>query len=482
MNPRVVARITAQLLLLVAMTLLAPLFLAVYDGISRAMWAYLVTLIATLAMSLVLGLAGRSAATTALHRKDALGIVGLAWVCLGVLGGMPFVVEGAIASPISALFEAVSGFTTTGATVIADVDPLSRATNLWRCLSHWIGGMGIVVLFVAVFPQLGVGAKSLFRTEVPGPISEGLNPRIQKTALALWWIYAGLTGLCCGLFLLAGMSPFDAVCHAFSTLGTGGFSTHTASIGWFHSPVIEWICIVFMLIAGLNFGLYYTAFTGRPGELWRNFEVRFYLAYNAFIILVVLLCIRDRHPDVLGAVRAAAFQTAAVTSTTGFMTEDFDTYPDLARFLLFVSMFMGGCAGSTAGGLKASRVWVLLKLGVNAISSTLRPSSVTVVRLGRTVVGSDILHDIAVYTTTFGFIFAAATATLVAMGMSIESGASASIACLSSIGPGFGAVGPSQSYAVVPELGKLVLVFCMIAGRLEIFALLALFTPEAWKR
>lgn len=481
MNLKVVARTTAKLLLLVALTLLAPLILAIYDGAARTITAFAVTFVATVLSSLVLRFAGR-AAPLSLHRKDALGIVGLSWVCLGVLGAVPFLVEGSILNPISALFEAVSGFTTTGATVISDVDGLSRATNLWRCLSHWIGGMGIVVLFVAVFPQLGVGAKHLFRAEVPGPISEGLRPRIRQTALALWWIYAGLTAVCGALFLVAGMSPYDAICHAFSTLGTGGFSTRTASVGGFHNPAIEWIAIVFMLLAGMNFGLYYTAIRGRPGALLRDYETRFYLAVNALVIIVVFVCIRGRHPGLDSALRAAAFQTTAVTTTTGFMTEDFDTYPDIARFLLLACMFMGGCAGSTAGGLKASRVWALLKLGVNAVAATLRPNSVLVVRLGRVVVPNDVLREIAVYTTTFGFIFFGASATLVALGMNIETGASASIACLSSIGPGLGGVGPSQSYAVVPTLGKLVLVFCMIAGRLEIFALLALFTGEAWKR
>lgn len=481
MNLKVVARTTAKLLLLVALTLLAPLILAIYDGAARTITAFAVTFVATVLSSLVLRFAGR-AAPLSLHRKDALGIVGLSWVCLGVLGAVPFLVEGSILNPISALFEAVSGFTTTGATVISDVDGLSRATNLWRCLSHWIGGMGIVVLFVAVFPQLGVGAKHLFRAEVPGPISEGLRPRIRQTALALWWIYAGLTAVCGALFLVAGMSPYDAICHAFSTLGTGGFSTRTASVGGFHNPAIEWITIVFMLLAGMNFGLYYTAIRGRPGALLRDYETRFYLAVNALVIIVVFVCIRGRHPGLDSALRAAAFQTTAVTTTTGFMTEDFDTYPDIARFLLLACMFMGGCAGSTAGGLKASRVWALLKLGVNAVAATLRPNSVLVVRLGRVVVPNDVLREIAVYTTTFGFIFFGASATLVALGMNIETGASASIACLSSIGPGLGGVGPSQSYAVVPTLGKLVLVFCMIAGRLEIFALLALFTGEAWKR
>ncbi len=481
MNLRSVARLTARLLGIIAMLMLAPAGLAFFDADPDALRAYATSSALTMGVALGLAAFGRRAGDD-LHRKDAIGTVALTWLLLGMFGGLPFVLEGSIEHPASAIFEAVSGFTTTGATVVADVDLLSRATNLWRCLSHWIGGMGIVVLFVAVFPTLGVGAKHLFRSEVAGPITSGLRPKIKQTALALWWIYGGLTVICGAMLMVAGMPLYDAVCHAFSTLGTGGFSTRTASIGYYKSPAIDWIIAGFMLIAGLNFGLFYDAVRGRIGTVWRNYEVRFYLLVNALIALVIFLGIADRHETLHDGVRASVFQTLAVTTTTGFMTEDFDTYPNFARFLLFLAMFMGGCAGSTAGGIKVSRVFALLKLCARELRTVVQPQAVISVRLGHHAVPESVLRGILVFSVAYMMLFAAASAVMVLLGLDLISATSATIACLSSIGPGLASVGPTQNYELVPPIGKLVLSLCMIAGRLEIFVLAAVLSPETWRR
>ena len=481
MNLLVVTKLTGTLLALIGLFMLAPLALAIYDRTGAAAWAYGVGALVTFGVACALRRIGRNAPED-VHRKDALGTVALTWLGIGLLGAVPFVLEGSISDPSAAVFEAVSGFTTTGATVVADVDGLTRATNLWRCLSHWVGGMGIVVLFVAIFPQLGVGAKHLFRTEVPGPITEGLRPKITQTALALWWIYAGLTALATVLLMFAGMSLFDAVCHAFSTLGTGGFSTRGASIGAYASPFAEWVCIAFMFIAGLNFGLYYGALRGNIKELFTNYEVRFYALVNVVVIAVITLLILGRHGSLTSAVRAAAFQTLAVTTTTGFMTEDFDTYPEVARFMLFGLMFMGACAGSTAGGIKASRVYAAIKLGLRELSGTVQPQGVVAIRLGNHAVPAGVLRGIAVYITTYILLFLCASLLMVAMGLDLVSASSSVVACLSSVGPGLGLVGPTQNFAFIPAPGKWLLSLCMIAGRLEIFALLAVFTPNAWRR
>lgn len=481
MDLRVVARLAGSLLALLAVFIALPVAFAVLDRNTRGVFAYGISATITAAAAFLLRWLGRGATAT-IHRKDALGVVALTWLCLGLFGALPMLVEGAIRNPMSALFEAVSGFTTTGATVVSDVDGLSRATNFWRCLTHWLGGMGIVVLFVAVFPHFGVGARHLFRTEVPGPITEGLRPRIRHTALVLWWVYAALTTLCGTLLWLAGMSWFDALCHAMSTLGTGGFSTRSASIGYFRSPSIDWIVFVFMILAGLNFGLYYSALRGRPLDLIRNYETKFFLLVNALVIGFVFISILDRHPSALTALRFAAFQSAAVTTTTGYMTEDFDAYPDLARWMLFLAMFMGACAGSTAGGLKASRVYAGIKLALKELAVAVRPNRVQVVRLGGAAIDAGVLHQITVYVCTFLGIFVVASTVMVALGLDFVSATSSVIACLSSIGPGLGLVGPTQNFEFIPDAGKAVLVFCMIAGRLEIFALLAVLTPECWRR
>lgn len=481
MSLRAVAWYTAQLLWVLAALLLAPAALGLYERDVVAVQSYLGSFALTAALAALLRRLG-GVAPTELHRKDAIGIVVATWLAIGILGALPFLFEGALRNPIDAIFEAVSGFTTTGATVIPHVEGLSNATNLWRCLMHWVGGMGIVVLFVAVFPQLGVGAKQLFRNEVPGPITEGLRPRIKQTALALWWTYAALTGAAIGALMLAGMSLYDAVCHAFSTLGTGGFSTKDLSVGAYDNPAVDWVLSAFMLIAGLNFGLYYAAMRGNVLDLVRNFEVRFYVLANALVIAVLFVCIRSRHDGVLETLRFATFQTLAVTTTTGFMTEDFDTYPDLARFVLFLSMFMGGCAGSTAGGIKASRIYALIKLTIRELRVVVQPQAVLAIRAGNQVLAPAIISGILVFVVAYFLLFAVASSAMVALGLDLLSAMGAVVACLSSVGPGLGQVGPSQSFAFIPGIGKLILCVCMIAGRLEIFALFAIFHPETWRR
>ena len=481
MNRRVVLSLTGQIVAVIAVLLLAPAGLALADGDSGAVAAYLTAAALAAAVSMLMRWGGRGASSV-LHRKDAFGTVALTWVCLGVLGATPLLLDGAIHDIPGALFEAVSGFTTTGATVVADVDGLTRATNLWRCLMHWIGGMGIVVLFVAVFPVLGVGAKQLFKTEVPGPITEGLRPRVKETALALWWVYSGLTALCALLLWGFGMSVYDAICHAMSTLGTGGYSTHSASVGYWSSPFIHWTIAAFMLIAGLNFGLYYGVARGNWRALVRDPETRFYLGMNAFVILVVFASILARHGGVEPALRHASFQVLSVTTTTGFMTEDFDTYGELPRFLLIICMFIGASAGSTAGGLKVSRVLLLGKLFARELKSAVRPASVVAVRLGHRAVPESVLRSVLVFGAAYVGLFAVASGVVIAMGADLVTGASAAIACLSSIGPGLDGVGPTQNYGWLPGTSKLVLSFCMIAGRLELFALFALLTPDCWRQ
>lgn len=481
MNFRVVAQLTSRLLSLVGVLMVLPMALAWHDRSWTSVKAYLLGFLATGAVSGVLAWWGLRAGTT-VHRKDALGGVALAWILVGCLGGLPFWIEGSTASFSSAVFESVSGFTTTGATVIADIDHLSRATNLWRCLSHWLGGMGIVVLFVAVFPQLGVGAKHLFKTEVPGPITEGLRPRIKQTALALWWIYAALTALLTVLLMALGMDWFEASCHAFSTLGTGGFSTRGASVGAFDSAAIHWVITIFMLIAGLNFSLFFSVLKGRFRELTSNYEFLFFLLINVVVTALVFVGTIGRHAHLEETLRHAAFQTLAVTSTTGFMTDDFDQYPMVLRFILFLCMFMGGCAGSTAGGLKASRVLALLKMVQREVRLVAQPSAVVRIRLGGGAVANEVLAGIGTYFAGYMIVFALASVGMIAVGMDFVSGVSSVVACLSSVGPGLGDVGPTQNFEGIPTLGKWILIFCMTAGRLEVLPLLALATREAYRR
>jgi trk system potassium uptake protein TrkH len=481
MNRRSVFLLTSYILFLTALFMLAPLGLATYDQAQASQHGFLFAFALTATAATALRWLGRGEPGT-LHRKDAIGVVVLTWASLGIFGAVPYLVDGSVADPMSAIFEAVSGFTTTGSTVVADIDSLSRATNLWRCMTHWLGGMGVVVLFVAVFPRLGVGAKHLFRTEVPGPITEGLRPRLKHTALTLWWIYSALTALLTAILWWLDMPFFDALCHAMSTLGTGGFSTRSASVGAFQSASIDWVISAFMLLAALNFGLFDRLIQGRIREVWRDYELRFYLACNAIVILILSVVIAPRHVDIVESLRFATFQTLAVTSTTGFMTEDFDAYPEVARMLLFLCMFMGGCAGSTAGGLKASRVYLLLRVLLSEIRLVAEPNRIVSIRLGPGVVPREVLQDVLIYTCAFLLLFGFCTLLLVAFGLDLVSAASAVVASLASVGPGLSAVGPTHDLSFLPAASKGILIVCMIAGRLEIFALLAIATKEVWRR
>jgi len=481
LNLRVVSRYLSSLLVLLALFLGAPLALAVIDNNTDGVMAYGITTSLVLAVAGILRKVGLKS-DDEIHRKDAFGVVAFIWLALGLFGGLPFYLEGAIPSFISSVFEAVSGFTTTGATVVADVDSLSRSTKLWRCLSHWIGGMGIVVLFVAVFPQMGVGAKQLFRTEVPGPVSEGLKPRIRQTALRLWWIYATLTAVCLLLLHLAGMDIYESFCHAFSILSTGGFSTRSASIGGFDNETIDWITIVFMLIGGINFGLYYSLIKGELLFFWKNYEMRFFVTINILVGGAITFMMLDRHGSLTESLRQSFFQTLAVTTTTGLMTEDFDTYPNLARFLLFVCMFIGGSAGSTAGGLKVSRIFVMYRAVLQDLKSVLHPQAVYSLRIGGGVIPHHVVSGILLFFSAYFLLFALGSITMVFLGLDLITAMSSVVACLSSVGPGLAGVGPSQNYEFIPAIGKMVLSFCMIAGRLEIFVLFAVFNRECWRR
>lgn len=481
MNPRTVARLAAPLLALLVAGLAVPLVLAIVDAELQAATGYGAACVLAGVLAVLARVVGRGSPEN-VYRQDAIGVVVLIWTFLGVIGGVPLMIEGSVPEPAAALFEAMSGFTTTGATVISDIDNLSRATNLWRCEMHWIGGMGIVVLFVAVFPQFGVGARHLFKTEVPGPITSGLAPTIRQTARALYRIYAALTIVCAALFVLAGMPLFDAVCHAMSTLGTGGFSSRGASIGAYDNAAIDWITCGFMLIAGINFGLYYALVRGQWREVVRNAELRFYLAVNLLVALFIAWSIRGDHGSVMESLRHSTFQTLAVTTTTGFMTEDFEVYPLTSQFILFGLMFMGGCAGSTAGGMKVSRVLLVWSAVRDELGSLTDPNRVRPIKLGRQAIAPSIVRGVLVFIGAYLIIFLVSSLFLVAMGMDFVSAMSATVACLSSVGPGLGSVGPTDNFANVPAAGQVLLSGCMLAGRLEIFVLFSIFTRGFWRK
>jgi trk system potassium uptake protein TrkH len=419
-----------------------------------------------------------------LGRREALLLVVLAWFAAAGFGSLPFLLSPAFSGPTDAFFEAASGFTTTGATILADVEVLPEPIQLWRCFSHWLGGMGIVLLGIAILPLVGHGGMQLYRAEFSGARSERLKPRIAETALALWKIYLALTAAEFLALRWAGMSGFEALCHSFSTLGTGGYSTRNASIAGFGSPVVEWVVIVFMLLAGVSFVQHYRLLVEhRPGAFFSDFELRAYLLLglvSAALILPTLVLHSGYEAD--RAVRAAVFQVASILTTTGFATEDFELWHPLPHVILFGLMFVGGSTGSTAGGVKIARIVLLARVVGREFKRMVERKGVFAVRLGGQVVPEEAIQSLLSLIYLALVVLAVGSLLLAALGVDLLTSLAAVVACMFNIGPGLGGVGPTETYAHLPDLAKWVLCVCMIAGRLEFYTLLVILTPGFWKK
>jgi trk system potassium uptake protein TrkH len=429
-------------------------------------------------------LAGRKRERRELRPREAILLVVAVWLGVCLLGALPFYFSDQYPSFTDAAFEATSGFTTTGATVISNVDGLPRSLNLWRCLSHWVGGMGIVLLGVAILPLLGHGESGLYRAEFSGATSERLRPRVVETARALWKIYVTLTAL---LFLAlwgAGMDAFEALCHAFSTLGTGGFSTRTDSIGAFHSPLIEYIVILFMFLAGMSFIQHFRLWvTHELSPVFGDYEVRAYLLIivGATALVTVVLMLRPG----LGwepAVRAALFQVTSILTTTGFVTADYGSWAPLAQLILFVLMFIGGCTGSTAGGVKVARAVMMLLVVHRQFRRITEPQGVFRIRTGGMVISEETVSGLLNLIFLAWMVLLLASLLIAATGVDILTSVSAVVACQFNVGPGLGGVGPVENYGALHPIAKWALTLCMIAGRLEFYTLLVVLSGEFWGR
>ncbi|MFG0333676.1 MAG: TrkH family potassium uptake protein [Maioricimonas sp. JB049] len=448
-------------------------------------------------------------------RKEALAIVGLGWILSGLLGALPFLFAGVQRAPgvpmnvADALFESISGFTTTGASVLTELEDPElgpRCVLFWRCFTHWLGGMGIIVLFVAVLSHLGAGGKALLRREVPGPIAESVRPRVQETAMVMWAIYVGLSGIEALLLLMQGLSLYDALCHTFGTMATGGFSTYNASVGEFGGGTVEATIVFFMLLAGTNFSLYY-AILRRPepgrgilhrlAPVWRDPEFRAYLGIIglASLLLSLSLVRTGIYEDAGVAVRHAVFMSISIMTTTGFGTEDFNEWSEFAKGLLLLLMFVGGCAGSTGGGIKVVRFLIFIKAIRFEVERAFRPNVVRTIRLGGVPLDNSIRHDVIVYFSLVLFVFITSWMALAAIepdaqwhatngdvnAAKLLDCASAVAATLNNIGPGLGVLGPAENYSDFSVPGKLLLTLLMLLGRLELFAILVLFMPSFWR-
>ncbi len=425
---------------------------------------------------------GRNADAT-MTRREAVLAVTVIWLAAGTCGGLPFMF-GAGLSPTDALFESISGLTTTGATVITDIEGrLPRSLLLWRSLIQWLGGMGIVVLFVAVFPSLGAGGKHLFRGEVPGTTPEGLKPRIAETSFALWKLYALLTALETAILFGLGMSAFEAVCHAFTTMSTGGFSTRDASIAAFENPSIEYAVSLFMLLGSVNYGLYYAAIQGRSLRvIVRSIEFRAFVSIVVLAVASLTLLNLGLHGSLLQSFRFAFFMVSTTISSTGYGTDDYSAYPATGFAIVIALMFLGGCSGSTAGGIKVERVVLMAKQTIAQIKKNYTPSVVQVVRIGRAAVSSDVLADVMAFLAIYLSCLAAGVLVVCSVeGTSVPTAFGAMLTCLSNMGPAPFHV-DADNFANYSAVSKTFFALAMLLGRLEFFTMFALIIPGFWKR
>jgi len=418
-----------------------------------------------------------------LSRRDGFGVVTFGWGAVALFGALPYIFSGVILDPVSAMFETISGFTTTGASVLADLESLPRGILFWRSLTQWFGGMGVLVLCVAILPFLGVGGMQIYRAEIPGPSKDRLTPRIATTAKLLWGLYAGMSLLQAVLLMAGGMDWFDACCHTFATMSTGGFSTRTASVAAFDSLYFDIVITVFMFLAGANFALHYRALRGAPGVFWRDPEFRFYAVIWLLSCIFISANIRIAGVEGTGgALRHGFFQGTSILTTTGFSTRDFNLWPQASRLLLVLLMFVGGCGGSTAGGFKVVRLFVLVKHILRELGRVLRPQSVARIKLGRQALDESAVANIVTFFLIFTFIFALMSFLMTFYTPDLVTATSAVAASLGNIGPGLGSVGASETYAFIAAPGKLILMLCMLLGRLELYTVLLLCMPAFWRK
>lgn len=479
MNYGIIAKIIGSLLIFEAVMFLPAFFAGFYYHETSSL-----IFLAVMALTLVVGFALRrfSFSSREIRAKEALIIVAGGWLAVSAFGALPFYLSGAIPSYVDAFFETVSGLTTTGATILVEIETLDRGILFWRSFTHWLGGMGILVLTLAVLPALGVGGFQIFKAETPGPVADKLAPKMKNTAAILYTAYLGITILETVLLMFGGLSLYDALVHTFGTVGTGGFSTLNASIGGFSSAYVQWVIAIFMVASGVNFSLYYALYRNRLREVTGNEELRFYLLIIVTATLLIFFNLQQEyHGSVFTTLRHSFFQVASITTTTGYATVDYELWPPFSQSVLFFLMFVGGCAGSTGGSIKVIRLLVLVKLIKREIMRILHPRAMVPVRIHKRMLEPDVIASVTSFYILYLLILAVGTMLITLEGLDIISAFSAVAVTLGNIGPGFGFVGPTQNYAAFSVPAKGLLSLFMLMGRLELFTVFILMTPDFWR-
>ncbi|MCF8024245.1 MAG: TrkH family potassium uptake protein [Desulfobacteraceae bacterium] len=431
----------------------------------------------------VLFSAFRREKTEHISQREAMTIVAFGWAAIGFFGAFPFYISGMVPTFADAFFESVSGFTTTGASVLTEVESVAGGLLFWRSFIQWLGGMGIIVLTVAILPFLGVGGFQLYKAEVPSPVPDKLRPRIRDTAKALWKVYLLFSLAEVLLLLLGGMTLYDALCHTFTTMPTGGYSTKNLSIAYFDSLYFDVVIMGFMVLAGINFSLHFRMLQAKPLAYWRNPECRYFIFILLILICVVSINLFGPVYDTLGeSLRYGAFQVISILTTTGYATADYNQWPALARLILLMSMFAGASAGSTGGGMKIMRIMVCFKFCYKELFNLLHPHSVSYVKIAGRPVPDTVINGVLGFLALYIGIFALCSLLLAAMGVDFVTSFSAAAASIGNIGPGLALVGPTGNYADIPYFGKWLLSLVMLLGRLEIYTIIIFLAPEFWRK
>ena len=478
MNNRMIAYIIGRILLTEAALLVLPLLVTVLYGESPVPF-----LIPILLLALCGGAMGwKKPKSTALYARDGLAVVALAWICMSLFGALPFVLSGDIPNYVDAFFETVSGFTTTGSSILTEIEPLSRGGLFWRSFTHWVGGMGVLVFVMAILPMNDGHGMHLMRAEVPGPTVGKLVSRMSDTAKILYSIYLVMTVVEIVLLLVGGMPLYDAAIHAFGTAGTGGFSCRNLSVGAYDSVYFDVVIGVFMLLFGVNFNLYYFLLIRRFRDVLHSEELRAYLLIVAASVLAIAVNISHLYQSFAASLRYAFFQVSSIITTTGYATADFNAWPAFSRAILVTLMFVGACAGSTGGGMKVARVVILVKTSFCDMRRMLHPNAVATVRFEGKPIGEKNIRSVHLFLTVYLIVFTVSCLLLSLEEMDLVTTFTAVAACMNNIGPGLEVVGPMGNFAAFSPWAKVLLSFDMLVGRLEIFPMLLLFAPSIWKR
>ncbi len=482
MNVRYIIKTLSIVMGIISSFMLVPAAIAAFYGEHKCLYSFLATVAVSATVSISFLIVLRNLTIKTLTTRDGFLFVTGSWLLASLVGSLPFVFSGAIPGFTDAYFETISGFSTTGASILTDIESLPKSMLFWRSLTHWLGGMGIVVLTVAILPILGIGGLQLLRAEAPGPSVDRLTPRITETAKILWYIYLGFTVLETVLLMAGGMNLFDALTHTFGTLATGGFSTKNSSIGSYNSAYIDAVITFFMVMAGINFSLHYRLLTGRCRALLKDTELKSYIAiFLGATLVMTFVLYREVYATIGDSLRYASFQAATILTTTGYATADFEQWPALCQVVLFFLMFIGGSSGSTGGGIKVIRIVTLLKQGLNEMRYLLHPRGIFTLKISGTPIKKDIVYSISGFFFLYIFMLLAVSIVVGSSGQDLVTCFSTALATVGNIGPGFGRIGPTENYAFYPAYVKWFLSFAMLVGRLELYSVLVIFTRQFWK-